>query len=83
MVYFPFMTHKYKVKTDAITSSKLHVWWFDPRTGESFSNGQIENTGIFEIPWGSDISTNNGGPDWILVIDDESKEYPPPGKSQY
>lgn len=39
MVYFPFMTHKYKIKTDAISSSKLHVWWFDPRTGESFSKG--------------------------------------------
>ena len=81
MVYFPFMTHKYKVKTDVISASKLRVWWFDPRTGASFPYGEIENTGVFEIPWGSDINTNNTGPDWVLVIDDWSNDYPAPGES--
>ena len=79
MVYFPYMTHKYKVKTNAIAASKLRVWWFDPRTGVSFPYGEIDNSGIFEIPWGSNINTNNGGPDWVLVIDDGAKKYPPPG----
>lgn len=80
MVYFPFLTHLYKVKTDAIASSMLRVWWFDPRTGEAFQYGEIDNDGILEIPWGSDIGTNGGGPDWVLVIDDRSKNYPAPGK---
>lgn len=80
MVYFPFMTHQYKVKTDAISASKLRAWWFDPRTGASFLYSEIDNTGIFEIPWGSNLNTNNSGPDWVLVIDDASKEYPPPGE---
>lgn len=79
MVYFPFLTHKYKIKTDLILASKLRVWWYDPRTGKAFDKGEIENSGIFELPWGSDISTNNTGPDWVLIIDDASKNYPKPG----
>jgi hypothetical protein len=81
MVYFPYLTHKHKIKTGAISASKLRVWWFDPRTGESFDKGIIENTGSFELPWGSEIQTNNSGPDWVLIIDDASKEYPTPGNS--
>ena len=81
MVYFPFLTHKFKIRTDVIPASRLHIWWFDPRTGESFDKGVIENTGVFELPWGSEIKTNNSGPDWVLIIDDESKNYPAPGKA--
>ncbi len=80
MVYFPFLTHKYKINTDVISASKLRVWWFDPRTGESFDKGEIENTGVFELPWGSEIKTNYSGPDWVLIIDDASKNYPKPGE---
>jgi len=79
MVYFPFMTHKYKIKTDVISASELRSWWYDPRTGASFAYGETDNTGSFEMPWGCNINTNDGGPDWILVIDDRSKNYPPPG----
>jgi hypothetical protein len=50
MVYFPFLTHKFKIKTDVIPTSRLHIWWFDPQTGESFDKGVIENTGVFELP---------------------------------
>jgi len=81
MVYFPFMTHKYKIKTDVIPALKLRIWWYDPRTGTSFLHGEIKNTGIFEIPWGSNLNNGKGGPDWILVIDDASKKYAKPGKT--
>ena len=80
MVYFPYLTHKYKILTDVIPSERLRVWWYDPRTGEAFLKGEIQNTGSFELPWGSDIQTNNTGPDWVLVLDDASKEYPAPGE---
>ena len=80
MVYFPYLTHKYKIMTEVISASKLRIWWFDPRTGKSFDKGEIENTGVFEMPWGSEINTNNTGPDWVLVIDDATKYYPKPGE---
>ena len=80
MVYFPFLTHKYKIKTNTIPASKLRVWWYDPRTGATFQYSEIENTGLFEMPWGSNLNTNGGGPDWVLVIDDCTKHYPPPGE---
>ena len=81
MVYFPFMTHKYKIKTDVIPSEKLRIWWYNPRTGKSYLYGEFENSGIFEIPWGSEINTENSGPDWVLIIDDALKNYSKPGKS--
>ena len=80
MVYFPFMTHMYKVKTDVIAASKLSIWWYDPRTGASFPYGEIDNTGTYEIAWGSNLNNNRGGPDWVLIIDDGTKHYPPPGE---
>ena len=79
MVYFPYLTHKYKILTNVIPAEKLRIWWYDPRTGETFDKGEIKNAGVFELPWGSDIQTNNSGPDWVLVIDDALKDYPAPG----
>ena len=80
MVYFPYMTHIYKIKTDVISAAKLRIWWYNPRTGIAFAYGEFDNSGIFEIPWGSELNIENSGPDWILVIDDSSKKYPVPGK---
>ncbi len=80
MVYFPYLTHKYKILTNVIPAKKLRIWWYDPRTGEVFLKEEIENIGVYELSWGSDIQTNNTGPDWVLVIDDASKKYPAPGK---
>lgn len=79
MVYFPYLTSKYKIKTDVIPASKIRIWWYDPRTGTAFLQGKTDNTGMFEIPWGCEIRTNNSGPDWVLIIDDASKNYPEPG----
>lgn len=81
MVYFPYLTHKYKIRTDVIPASKLRIWWYDPRTGAAFLQGEMENTGTLELPWGSEINTNGSGPDWVLVIDDASKKYLRPGIS--
>ncbi|PCJ96282.1 MAG: hypothetical protein COA50_07485 [Flavobacteriaceae bacterium] len=49
------------------------MWWFDPRTGNSYSAGKIKkaNKIIEEAP------TSGIGNDWVLVMD--SKKYGPPG----
>jgi hypothetical protein len=83
MVYFPYLTYKYSIRTDVIEADKLRIWWFDPRTGKVYDKGKIDNTGVFKMPWGSDIKTDGTGPDWVLIIDDASKEYPAPGKRIY
>ena len=74
MVYIPFGT-KTTVNTSKIKSGKLKAWWFNPRDGGSVSLGDFENTGSKEF-----TPTSVGrGSDWVLVIDDASKNYRDPG----
>jgi len=78
MAYFPIMG-RLNVNTQAIKSKKIKAWFYDPRTGLSYLIGEFENEGIFSPPWNKRIRTSMGGPDWVLVIDDASKNYNPPG----
>jgi hypothetical protein len=62
-----------------ISGRTLAAWWYDPRTGESNRIGDFPNQGtrLFNPP-----GEPGRGNDWILAIDDASKKYPAPGKSQ-
>lgn len=74
MVYTP-VGRKFSVKTDVIKSRHVKAWWFDPRTGEAQEIGTFSNAGVREF--------NPPSPgemlDWILVLDDGTKNYPKPG----
>jgi hypothetical protein len=59
-----------------LTGSKLVAWWFDPRTGSATRLGEFPNTGTKEFdPPGAPQRGN----DWVLVLDDLSKDYSAPG----
>lgn len=75
MVYAP-TGRAFKVKMDKINGGKVKAWWFNPRTGEATAAGEFPNTGEREF-----ISPTKGEDlDWILVLDDAARKYPPPGK---
>lgn len=79
MIYLP-VYRGFEVSTDCIPSRELNVWWFDTTTGNSFFFGKIENTGDFKFDnWNSFIKEGQGGPDWVVVIDNADKNYPAPG----
>ncbi len=63
------------LNTGRIASKNLRAWWYNPRTGEAISIGEMtnENTMPFAPP------TNVEGEDWVLVLDDAAKNYPAPG----
>jgi hypothetical protein len=48
-------------------------WWNNPRTGEATRADQLSST--FTPP-----GVPERGNDWVLVVDDRSKHYPPPGQ---
>jgi hypothetical protein len=74
LIYFP-TGWPADIQLDKIGASTLNVSWFDPRTGEAKLTETISGTGIRRfIPPGS-----GRGNDWILVLDDVSKNFPPPG----
>jgi hypothetical protein len=52
---------------------KFQAWWFDPRSGDSINIGKFKRAAYT-------LSTPNAQRDWVLVIDDASYDYPPPGQ---
>ena len=83
MVYLPYFG-LLNVDTSVIPNESLRVWWYNPRTGEVISQNEQSNTGKLSVGfWSGIIKEEQGGPDWVVVIDDASKNYPLPGKSIY
>jgi hypothetical protein len=74
MVYAP-VGRPFTVRMDAIAGPKVKAWWFNPRTGAATAIGTFANTGQREF-----VPPDRGEMlDWVLVLDDESKNYPAPG----
>lgn len=75
MVYLP---QGQTVSLDLSKISGLHVkgWWFDPRTGSATQIGDLlpRNAHTVFVP-----PSQGTEHDWILVLDDAAKKYPPPG----
>jgi hypothetical protein len=73
-VYFP-TGWSAEILLDKIGADTINAYWFDPRTGESKFIGKVPGTGIrkFTPP------TGGRGNDWILVLDDASKNFKTPG----
>jgi hypothetical protein len=75
MVYAP-VGRSFKVRMDKISGSKAKAWWFNPR------NGKAETIGTFDTKGEREFTPPDNGEmlDWVLVLDDAAKKFPPPGK---
>lgn len=75
MIYVP-VGRKFTVRMNVIKGSDVVAWWYDPRTGEAKPAGKYKNTGTqtFVPPLPGESV------DWVLVLDDASKNYLAPGK---
>ncbi len=72
-VYVP-VGRAFKVRLDRL-SGPVKAWWFDPRTGVAAAIGEFPNSGEREF-----LSPTPGETlDWILVLDDAGRAFPPPG----
>jgi hypothetical protein len=66
----------FRVAMGRISHQTVRAWWFDPRTGHSREIGTFPNTGTREFtPPGAPAPGN----DWVLVLDDISRNYAAPG----
>jgi hypothetical protein len=73
IVYIPF-GRKTTVNTGVIKGTELKAWWFNPRDGRTIAIPTFENTGKKDFT----PSSIGRGSDWVLIIDDASKNYPDP-----
>ena len=77
MVYAP-VGRPFSVRMNAIQGPSVKAWWFNPRDGSAQSIGTFPNEGerTFTPPNPGEMV------DWVLVLDDASKNYPAPGSSR-
>ena len=59
-----------------ISGKKSVSYWFNPRIGSAEKIGTYDNTGVIEFT----PPTKGSGEDWVLVLDDSSRNYPYPGQ---
>jgi hypothetical protein len=73
-IYFP-TGWSAEIQLEKLNAKSLTAYWFDPRNGEAQLIETIPGTGIrkFTPP------TNGRGNDWVLVLDDTSKNFKAPG----
>lgn len=60
-------------------SEELVIWWYDPRTGNSFRGDTIAKAEQVIIT----APTTGKGHDWVLVLDTPSLQFEAPGKTGY
>jgi hypothetical protein len=63
------------VRTDNLSGDKLKAWWFDP------CNGAADFIGSISRQFLPTFSPPGHRPDWVLVLDDASRGFDPPGQS--
>jgi hypothetical protein len=75
MVYAP-IGRAFSVQMEVIKGPKVKAWWYNPRNGKATAIGEFPNTGErrFMPPDAGEVT------DWVLVLDDASKNYSAPGK---
>jgi len=73
-IYLPKFKNKVLINMNKITGEKKQAWWFNPREGKSHLVGEFKNKNIEEF-----TSPSRKNYDWILIINDISKSYIPPG----
>ncbi len=74
MVYSP-VGRKFKVRMNKVNGPQVNAWWFNPRDGKAKEIGSLESKGEREFTppdYGEHL-------DWVLVLDEAAKKYPPPG----
>ena len=76
-IYFPMNDLYAKLDLSRLRSKRLKGWWFDPRTGVGTLIGDLESASSVEF------KSPPYGPDWVLVIEDASAGYPPPGLERF
>lgn len=66
---------KFTVNLGKISGDRLKTWWYNPRTGDARESGTIANSGTREFT----APSEGFGSDWVLVLDDASKNFGVPG----
>jgi hypothetical protein len=75
---YTYTGRPFQVRMGVITGAQVQAWWYSPRDGSAQRIGAFASRGLrtFTPP-----GQPGDGNDWVLVLDDVSKKFPPPGAS--
>jgi hypothetical protein len=78
LVYCP-VGRPFRVRLESLSGERVESWWFNPRSGEATRIGEFAKRGeqTFVPPDPGEML------DWVLVLDDPSRGFPPPGQSPH
>jgi hypothetical protein len=68
---------RFTVNAGRVATGPVEAWWFNPRTGVPQPAGTFNGGRPLEFRCPSE----GFGADWVLVLDDASKNFPPPGSA--
>ncbi len=74
MAYLP-VNKGITLNTSVIQAKRIKAFWYNPRNGITYLHGNFENSGEYSPGWDNRIRPEMGGPDWVLIVEDESKNY--------
>jgi hypothetical protein len=77
-VYLP-VGQSVTLSPGAVQGRALTGWWFDPRTGRAtrINEGESTDGPTFDPPGEPGV-----GNDWVLVLDEPGRDWPPPGQGE-
>ena len=75
MIYLP-VGKTIGVNTSGINAKTIHAWWFNPRDTKVLDQGILKKTSLMTFT----PPSTGGENDWVLVLDDEKKDYAAPGQ---
>ncbi len=65
---------KFVLNTNKISGKEIQTYWYNPKNGEVKNNGRTPKKAQQEFT----PPTSGYGHDWVLVVDDVSKNFPAP-----
>jgi len=76
LMAYTYTGREFKLELSRISGNEVAASWFEPRTGEVTKIGTFKNEGskTFDPP-----GEKSNGNDWVLVLDDTSKNFNAPG----
>ncbi|MDW8129232.1 MAG: glycoside hydrolase family 140 protein [Bryobacterales bacterium] len=79
LMAYTYVGRTFRLRMGRIHGSSVRAWWYDPRTGAAAEIAVLPNRGEREFDPPGDPAPGN---DWVLVLDDASAGFPPPGRTE-
>jgi hypothetical protein len=77
MIY-SYVGKPFEIRLGIISGASVRAWWYNPRDGSAQPIGLVKNSGT---RWFAPPGQPAEGHDWVLVLDDASRNYAQPGSA--